>query len=179
MQVYKNHLANQNIVSSHRRNDAQVNGRCILVGMTRKWSGNLSNTTHSLWIRRYDANCPHVMQNIFCSNRFSPYSWFSKSYILWNVLVKVMTYHLYTCNNILRRARHDWCGFEWHYLIIFFYQHVKVLIYGIWSIRTCWVCWWRQNIFHTTDFDDIWSMAPSCTFTGRRVRGGSHMKTNK
>lgn len=56
---------------------------------------NLSNPTHSLWIRRYNANCPHIMQNIFCSNCFSPYSWFSKSYIFWNVLVQVMANHLY------------------------------------------------------------------------------------
>lgn len=48
------------------------------------------------------------------------------------------------------------------------YQHIKMLIYSIAGERSCGVRWWGQDIFHTTYFDDIWSMTPTCTFTAKR-----------
>jgi hypothetical protein len=128
---------------------------------------DLSNATHSLWIRRYNANCPHIMQNIFCSNCFSPYPWFSKSYIFWNVLIKVMADHLYVCRPNWESDIHN--AYCINTSIIFSYQHVKMLVYSVGSKRSCGVCRWRQDIFHTTYFDDIWSMTTASTFTVHKV----------
>lgn len=48
--------------------------------------------------------------------------------------------------------------------IQFSYQHVKMFIYSIFRIWPCWVGWWRDYIFYTTNFDDIWCMSTTSTF---------------
>jgi len=107
------------------------------------------------------------MQNIFCSNCFSSNPWFSKCYIFWNVLIKVMADHLYECIPKWELNIHNayWINSS----IIFSYQHVKMLIYSVGSIRPRGVCRWWQDMFHTTHFDDIWSMTTTSTFTVQNI----------
>ena len=52
---------------------------------------------------------------------------------------------------------------------IIVYQHIKVLIYSVWSKWSGRICWRGQHIFYPTHFDDIWSMTATCTFTVHKI----------
>lgn len=53
-------------------------------------------------------------------------------------------------------------------VIVISYKHVEVLIYSIDSERTGWVSWRGENIFYSTNFDNIWSMTTTRAFTGNK-----------
>lgn len=124
---------------------------------------NLSNATHCLWVGGDNADCSHIMQYILCSYCFSSYSWFSKSYIFWDVLVKVMANHLFVfAYEVINKTKVKQFTIT---RIKFSYQHVKMFIYSIFRIWPCWVGWWREYIFHSTNSNDIWCMSTTSTFT--------------
>ena len=111
---------------------------------------DFSNSSHCLRIRRHDAYCTHVVQEIFCRDRFLANARFGKLDIFRNVFVELMTHH----------------------------QHIFVFIKCVDGIVTGRICRSGQNIVITAHFENVRCMSPTSSFSMEGVNNTVFKRRN-